>query len=115
MGHAVFMQPRARQGLRTVTLVWVRAVGDPLSIVTDVRRVVRQIDPGLAIDGTTTMDRVLGGLQTRPRFYAVVFAIFGAVAALIALIGIYGVLAYGVTQRTERGNRHPHGSRCTAR
>ena len=71
----------------------VRAVGDPLSI-TDVRRVVRQIDPGLAIDGTTTMDRVLGGLQTRPRFYAVVFAIFGAVAALIALIGIYGVLAY---------------------
>jgi putative ABC transport system permease protein len=79
----------------------VRTTGDPLTVVPDLRSIVRQIDPALAIDRVASMDDVVATATTRPRFFAVALGVFAAIAALIAVIGIHGVLAYVVGRRTK--------------
>ena len=78
-----------------------RVTGDPLAIVADLRRIVRDIDPNLAVDAAVPMERIVSSLTTRPRFYAAVLSAFGAIAGFIAVIGLYGVLSYVVSQRTK--------------
>jgi hypothetical protein len=87
-----------------------RTTAEPLALVTDLRSIVRQIDPDLAIDRVAPMD-VVATATTRPRFFAVALGVFAAVATLIAVIGVHGVLAYVVGRRTkEIGIRMALGS-----
>jgi putative ABC transport system permease protein len=78
-----------------------RTTGDPLALVPDLRAIARDIDPRLAIDAVVPEERIVSSLTTRPRFYAVLLSVFGAIAGFIAVIGIYGVLSYVVGQRTK--------------
>jgi predicted permease len=78
-----------------------RTTADPLAIVAELRRMVRDIDPRLAIDAVVPMERIVSSLTTRPRFFAVLLSTFGAIAGFIAVIGIYGVLSYVVGRRTK--------------
>jgi putative ABC transport system permease protein len=79
----------------------VRTTVDPVDILRDLRSVVRDIDPRLAVDAVVPMERIVASLTTRPRFYAALLSTFGAIAAFIAVIGLYGVLSYLVTRRTK--------------
>ncbi len=78
-----------------------RTTGEPLALVSELRRIAREIDPRLAIDGPVEMERIVSSLTTRPRFYAALLSAFGAIAGFIAVIGLYGVLSYVVGQRTK--------------
>jgi putative ABC transport system permease protein len=78
-----------------------RTTADPVDILRDLRSIVRDIDPRLAVDAAVPMERVVSSLMTRPRFYAALLTTFGAIAGFIALIGLYGVLSYVVRQRTK--------------
>ena len=92
-----------------------RTTGDPLAIMADLRRIVRDIDPTLAIDAAVPMERIVSSLTTRPRFYAAVLSTFGVIAGFIAVIGLYGVLSYVVGQRTrELGIRMALGAQRDA-
>jgi putative ABC transport system permease protein len=83
-----------------MTLV-VRTECDPLMLVTSVRRVMRDLDPKLAVADVRTMEEILGDSYARERLLALLMGGFSSCAVLLAAVGIYGILAYSVSLRTQ--------------
>ena len=77
----------------------VRTEGDPATLATDLRAIVRSASRNASIDQVITMEGRLMATLARPRLYAVLIGGFSSFALLIAAIGLFGGLSYGVTQR----------------
>lgn len=91
-------------------LVRVRS-GDPTAIVPAVRAAIRAIDPTAAVTRVSPMPEVIAKSVGQPRFYLMLLGTFAAVAVVLAVAGLYGVMSYGVAQRTrELGVRTALGS-----
>jgi len=81
--------------------VVLRTSGDAMALAAPVRRIVRELDPLLAIVGMRTMTEIMDRSVAQPRFTMLLLALFGGVALTLAAIGIYGIISYGVRRRTR--------------
>ncbi len=89
----------------------IRYAGSAAGLTQAIRTAVTRVDPGLTPFRVTTLERQTEDSFARERLLALLTSYFGAFAVLLACIGLYGLLSYGVTQRTaELGLRMALGA-----
>jgi predicted permease len=79
----------------------IRHAGAAPALLTSIREAVSRVDPGLTMFRVKTLEQQTEDSFARERLLALLASYFGAFAVLLACIGLYGLLSYGVTQRTR--------------
>ena len=73
----------------------------PKALIPTLRRAVREVDPKLPILSIQTQAVQIDKTLFEQRLIADLSSLFGILALVLACVGLYGVVSYGVAQRTN--------------
>ncbi len=96
--------------LRDMEIV-VHVDGDAEQIIDALRRAAAQLDPVQPIGRVASLDQLIDESLAQARFNMALLTALGFCALVLAAVGIYGIVSYGVVQRTaEIGIRKTFGA-----
>ena len=81
-------------------MLFVRTPGDPNALIVAARKALREATPGFPVHDVQSMEARVADATAGPRFITVLLGGFASIALLLAAMGTYGVISFGVAQRT---------------
>lgn len=83
------------------TTLAIRTANAPTEMVSTIRRVISETEPGVALAGAAPFETFLERPLAQPRLNALLLAVFAGAAVALAAAGLFGVMATMVRQRAR--------------
>jgi putative ABC transport system permease protein len=82
----------------------IKTAVEPASLIASVRRVVRDVDPEIAVGDARPLEQIVDASTASRRYQTRLFVAFGLAALFIAAVGVYSVTSHGISRRRREMN-----------
>ncbi len=93
-------EPYHQFSFNNITVV-ARSSRDPAALATAMRKEVLAVDPQQPVHTQKSMAQIVDDSLGQRYFSLLLIGVFATVALILAIVGLYGVISYGVAQRTR--------------